>query len=282
MDSAEKMKPFQLSDVSENLPAHLLAPIDRLTETIPVSPEQAQWVMSGTVFLDNFIPKEIIKRYCDLWEAENKNSPGGWASCTPYMSRPEIRDLGLYPPLMKMLKHILTEDAGMHLNLTGWVSTERNYHQDTYLNPPHVGSYYAAVWIALKDIHPDSGPFQYVPGSHRWPTVRRDLLLKYAPEAWKNDHRWPKLTEEAVSTAFQAEIKKRSAPVITYLPKAGDVLIWHSGLVHRGSEPVRRGMRRPVFIAHYSGLGHRQDMPNRAEHTPGCHYFVLPGDTPVR
>ena len=54
----------------------------------------------------------------------------------------------------------------MHLNLTGWVSTERNWHQDDYLNP-FINSWYGRL-VALDKISADAGPFEYVPGSHKW------------------------------------------------------------------------------------------------------------------
>ena len=64
----------------------------------------------------------------------------------------------------------------LSLALTGWVSTERNWHQDDYLNPPDVDAWYVAAWLALDDIPSGSGPFQYVPGSHRWPAIRGDKV----------------------------------------------------------------------------------------------------------
>ena len=45
----------------------------------------------------------------------------------------------------------------LHLALTGWISTQRDWHQDDYLNPPFVANWYAAVWMALDDISAESG-----------------------------------------------------------------------------------------------------------------------------
>ena len=45
------------------------------------------------------------------------------------------RTLALDPPLMAKLKEVSGEDMMLHLCLTGWISTKREWHQDDYLNP---------------------------------------------------------------------------------------------------------------------------------------------------
>src|SRR5206468_1632667 len=104
---------------------------------------------------------------------------GGYPYDTPYLHVKELRDIALYPPLMDAMRELISEEVGLHLNLTGWVTTARDFHQDSFLNPEFVGSRYAAVWMALDDIDPDSGPFQFVPGSHRWPVIRQHKLFSY-------------------------------------------------------------------------------------------------------
>jgi len=75
-----------------------------------------------------------------------------WRSPTPYLFVPEIRELCLYQPLCAILESLFGERMGMNLTLTGWVSTERDWHQDDYLNPPGIMSHYCGVWFALDAI----------------------------------------------------------------------------------------------------------------------------------
>src|SRR5205807_4698247 len=100
-----------------------------------------------------------------------------WPGSTPYRRCEPLRDLLLCPELVELATHLLGEAPLLHLVLSGWVSTERMWHQDTYLNPGEVGDAYLAVWVALEDIHPDSGPFEWLPGSHRWPVIPREAVL---------------------------------------------------------------------------------------------------------
>jgi ectoine hydroxylase-related dioxygenase (phytanoyl-CoA dioxygenase family) len=268
--------------------ANVVAP--RLADlTVPApSPGPADWNDDGLLIIEGAIDDERIDAYRRCWEHENRAEgfdidhgspavlhavrPGGWPDCTPYMRHPEILDL--VAPLAGPLASLIGEPAGLHLNLTGWVTTERDWHQDSYLNEPEVGDHYAAIWVALDDIDPASGPFQYVPGSHRWPQVTRERIAPYVDLA---DPQWPKHSEAILSPLFDAEIARRGAEVVTHLPRRGDVLIWHGRLLHRGSKAQVPGAYRPAFIAHFSGIAHRPAMPAAVEHAGGGWYFPLGG-----
>lgn len=290
-------------------------------------PGPADWNADGVVILRRLIPDDLIAAYMAEWcEANagpdmgfsvrhradgvedgdgilalNAAQPGGWPDCTPYMRHPALRAICTHPLLARALEALLGEPAGVHLNLTGWVSTERDWHQDGYLNPPEVGDYYAAVWIALGSIHPDAGPFQYIPGSHRWHRLVRE---KFAPYLDLDDPQWPKHSEQILSPMIERLIEdgsrpsdtpveplervldpsRRPATVETYLPSKGDVLIWHPRLYHRGSKANVPGAYRPALIAHYSGIDHRPDMPPAARErgSEDGWYFPLGGTQPVR
>jgi hypothetical protein len=264
--------------------------LDDLSDPAP-DPSPDDWNDNGIVYLPSFVPGPLIDAYRDEWAARNgyrgrhsamppddgdgqwsstgigdpwalevldAERPGGWNEACPYMHEPALRAICTYPPLAQVLGDLIGQPAGLHLNLTGWVSTLRDWHQDTYLNPYEVGDQYAAVWIALGDVHPDSGVFQYVPGSHRWHRLTRD---KIASVVNVGDPSWPEHTEAVLTRLVEAELDRRGAEVVSYCPNRGDVLIWHSRLYHRGSRPTVPGAYRPAVIAHYSGVRVRPDMP---------------------
>lgn len=228
----------------------------------PSSPTstQEQWLTDGVVVLPKFLPDDLIDAYRETYEFLGlRRTP--WTDATPYMRIPEMRRLCTYAPLAQVLEEVVGEPAGVHLTLISWVSTERNWHQDHYLNPPHVGSWYAAAWMALEDIDPNSGPFEYVPGSHRWPVLDRRKVLDAIGADAEADPSWPKRSEEVLTQAFEDKIAETRAEVRQFLAKRGDVLLWHARTVHRGSVPKKPGTPRRALIAHYSGINHRHDMP---------------------
>lgn len=257
-----------------------LPPLDRAAlDEAALSDDQRHWRAQGHLIKRGFMPEPLIDAYCRV--RERLNEPKGWHSDYPYMQIPEIKDLCLYKPLGDLLEHLIGQPMGMHLNLTGWVSTEREWHQDDYLNPPFVRGHYVAVWFALDRIHPDSGPFEYVPGSHRWPLIRQDKVLERMPDTSATDPLWPVHAERLLTPMFEREIEEGDLPIETFLADKGDVLIWHARLLHRGSLPRRPGAVRKSIISHYSAIRQRPDMPKARQHRGGGWYFVLGDEIPL-
>jgi hypothetical protein len=260
----------QFRDLCEEVDEALLPPLDRAVPPPEMDPMQRFWRDNGYLLLPNFMPSELIDAYVRVREAH-----GEYHTPIPYMSVEEIRDLCCYKPLVDHIERVIGEPVGLHLNLTGWVSTERDWHQDWYLNPPHVGGYYVAVWIALDEIDPESGPFEFVLASHRWnPMTQQKTLGLLAPEE-RASPSWPKTAERYVTQAVESEIARTQQEIAQFIAQKGDVLIWHSRLVHRGSPPRIKGRERRAIIAHYSGVYHRRDMPLIRRHRDQGYYFDL-------
>lgn len=256
--------------LSEKLPDEKLPPLDRENvDEGSLTEDQLFWRKNGFLIKENFIPQSLIDAYCDDFERSLslEQRPSGYNTPTPYMSKDTIKDLCLYEPLSEKLKELIGHEMGMHLNLTGWKSTERNFHQDDYLNPPFVMTHYAAVWFALDDIHEDSGPFEYIPGSHKWPLLRRDKVLAQVSPSEAANPAWPATTERFVVPAVEAKIAEMGMPSQKFIAKKGDILIWHGALVHRGTKPNNPDLFRKTIITHFSSLNHRQDMQRRATYT---------------
>lgn len=237
-------------------------------DLVPALPEggDGTWTMKGD-------PSELM-----VVEADR---PGGWPDACPYVRHQALLDLLMDRPLADLLAETVGEPMGLHLNLTGWTSTTRNWHQDGYLNPDHVGDAYAAVWIALDDIHPDSGVFQFIPGSHHWHRLTNSRVAA-SGIVDMTDPRWPAQTEEVLTPLVEDEIVARDATVIDYVPTAGDVLLWHPRLYHRGQAPRIPNTYRPALIAHFSGIHTRKDFAVApVQHPSGGWYWPIITEQPV-
>ena len=270
---AAMTKEITFESLCEEIPDEQRAWLDRVKRPNGLKWYHDEWRVNGFLILKNFIPHELIDAYVARYERDNgEDAPIGYKTGTPYMQVDEIKDLSLYAPLMEILESLIGEPMGMSLNLCNWISTERNWHQDDYLNPPEVNGHYLACWFALDDIHPDSGVFEFVPGSHKWPVMRGEKVraLLEPHEAANPD--WPRIAERFLDEVFEqkihfieygnAEISRRNIGIVRKWDNAqkGDVLIWHSWLAHRGSKPKTPGMLRKSLITHYSGINHRPDM----------------------
>lgn len=260
-------KTLTLADLCEVIPDWKRAWLDRkgtILNTLRPAETLDIWILwarNGYIVLRNFIPPALLYAYSARYEADNgKNSRFGYKTGTPYSEVREIKDLCLYAPLVEILDGLIGESMGMNLNLTNWVSTERSFHQDDYLNPPEVNGHYLAAWIALDDIHPDAGRFEFVPGSHKWPVMRMEKVLAQLEPHQRTDPGWPRFAEKITDPLYDAEIERRGAKIESVDLKKGDVIIWHAWLVHRGGRPKNPDLLRKSLICHYSGIHHRPDM----------------------
>lgn len=224
-----------------------------------------EWERDGLIIVREFVDPALIDRYVE----KRGHEPRRWTFPTPYQVEPTLRDLCAYQPLQGLIGDFLGDDPLLHLNLTGFRSTRRDWHQDGYLNPPGVGDQYLAVWMALDTIHPDAGPFEFVPGSHEWEgrLSRENALALGTPEqrghrTW--DKMWPSWTEGAVSSYWSEQIEKHDIAPRRFLPaEKGDLLVWSAWTVHRGCVPNDPTLERAALISHYSGAAARTDMPKR-------------------
>jgi ectoine hydroxylase-related dioxygenase (phytanoyl-CoA dioxygenase family) len=194
------------------------------------------------------------------------------------MEHEEIRDLCCCEEVVSKLNELFDGDeVGLNLNLTGWVSTERDWHQDYYLNVPGVGSHYVAAWMALDNISPDSGPFEFAVGSHVLPPMTQKKIFTLLSPSDQANPNWPKITERMVAEACKQIIDERGYRVEQFLANRGDMLVWHSRLLHRGSPPIVPGTERKSLISHYSVVSRRCkiDMPRYDRHKNQGLYFIL-------
>lgn len=240
-----------------------------------LTPMQQAWRDEGVVILEDAIDNDLIEAYTAAWLADNHSRPMGWPCDTPYVHEPSILDLTAIAG--HHLHDLIGHPMGVHLNLTGWRSTQRNFHQDAVLNPDSNRDHYAAAWFALDDIDDASGPFEYVPGSHReFGLLRQDRVLDALGTTTANPM-WPRDSERILTPLYEQAIVDRGLEVRRFVPKRGTLLLWHARLLHRGSVPTDPTIERRSLIAHLSSVHHRPDMPPADAHA-GAAFFPITQD----
>lgn len=269
----------EINSLSSSFPDEDLPYLDRESVNIEeLSDIQKQWRTDGVVILEDFIPDDMIEAYRSDWIQHNRKNhdrPMGYPRECAYFQVASLMNLCTYAPLAEVLESLIGEPMGVHLNLTGWKSTQRNWHQDGYLNPDSNRDHYLAVWVALNDIHPDSGPFEYVRGSHMLPIITQDNTLSRLTPEQAVDPMWPKYSEEFLTPMFDDILVRGNMQSEKFIAKRGDVLIWHARLMHRGTVPNDPELWRETAILHYSGIYHRPDMPNPVQKGHGGWYFPI-------
>lgn len=166
------------------------------------------------------------------------------------------RVLSLNALVCDFLRHVF-QDAPVSLqSLTFWRGSNQPVHTDySYVRTQEKLSHLVASWIPLEDVHAEAGPLAYYPGSHNLDLVPPfdwgggSVVLE--PDSVRRSQELaPYLREKIESAKLQRKV---------YLPKKGDLLIWHGWLAHEGSPVLNSQMTRKSYVTHYTSRGAHPD-----------------------
>ncbi len=264
------------SELSEHYPDDVVMLLDQQNVKLKgITPDQQHWRDNGYVIKRNFIPHDLLDEYARIRQRLDLGV-GPFKDITPYLNHSVIRDICCSPELHRLMTDLVGEELGLHFILADYKSTERGWHQDDYLNPEHTYARYAAVWMAMEDIDLDSGPFEFVPGSHKWPCMRNGKVKDLVIPEIRDDgtHHWAVAAEYLVNKSVDDYIRETGSKVERFYAKKGDILVWHGKLMHRGSIPNNPALLRPAMIAHYSAVRQRRDFSSEVtRHLDGGYYW---------
>ncbi|MCX5957324.1 MAG: phytanoyl-CoA dioxygenase family protein [Cyanobacteria bacterium] len=150
------------------------------------------------------------------------------------------------------MEELFGSPAALIQSLTFWKSSEQSIHQDfSYVHHHRQLGQLAAAWIPLEDIQAEAGPLVYYKGSHL-----PDQLGFYD---WGQGSILA--SRDADSSVFASYtkhleeiVRSRELQPSIFLPKRGDLLIWHGALIHGGTPMQNPGLTRRSFICHYTSM----------------------------
>jgi ectoine hydroxylase-related dioxygenase (phytanoyl-CoA dioxygenase family) len=159
--------------------------------------------------------------------------------------------LSLTGEVTTFLRHIFESPPCVLQSLTFYRGSQQPAHIDyPYVRCQTRLAHLAASWIPLEDIHADSGPLAYYPGSHRtelsgfFDWGQGSILLEPGSE------RSPQEFADYLRSRMRACGIERKI----FLPKRGDVLLWHGNLVHEGTVIQDPARTRKSYVTHYTSL----------------------------
>lgn len=159
--------------------------------------------------------------------------------------------LSLVREVMQFLGHVFRGPPCALQSLTFHRGSQQPIHVDyPYVRCQSPLAFLAASWIPLEDIHPDSGPLAYYPGSHR--TDVSGLFdwgggsIVLEPDS----ERQP----QELSDYLSARMAEAGIAPKVFCPRKGDVLVWHGNLSHAGTPIGNPELTRKSYVTHYTSL----------------------------
>ena len=145
------------------------------------------------------------------------------------------KNILLGPKMLELLKNIFPQfkDFVQQNNMLFDKSMETIDHIDSWYLDTHPKGYLVGAWVALENIHPDSGPFRVYPGSHL--DIDPYILQSLDHDDFVNEI-------SNIKKYFKAK---------ELILKKGDVVIWDSRLIHGASKIKNKSFSRKSLTAHY-------------------------------
>jgi hypothetical protein len=248
------------------------------------------WKENGYVVLEQIIPHELIDLYwADVMELVNnpakfktyiqidrdEHKPNlmrqafEWTTQQILGKMVKINDihnqslaakkLFLYKDIIAFLEAIFDSRIVGMQSLSFLYGSQQPTHADYPWVTAELPSNLAASWIPIEDVHINSGPLYYYAGSHQ--KVKK---FNFGNGIFFNGKYSTKSPIE-YANYLDNECKRLGLEKQTLLIKKGDILIWHSALVHGGSLINDPNQTRKSFVCHYSteqGLPFHRAAPN--------------------
>ncbi len=225
------------------------------------------FIANGYVVFPKAVATDVIDDYLAFFErAWDRAPPGIYAhsggavhplSRELYDRVTKVSDLHYYFPRVeelvyptsvhRFLKLIYEREPAVFQSMSMRKGSEEALHIDTGPLTLTEPMSLTASWVALEDVRPGSGEFQYVPGSHRLPEILNNGVSK----AHNNDF----AAYYAVLEATRKRCADEKLPTEYFMAKKGDVLIWAADLMHGGAPIMDHNLTRKSLVFHHMPYG---------------------------
>jgi hypothetical protein len=151
-----------------------------------------------------------------------------------FLKEDSVLQLATDPDTLEFLGYINNRGAFPFQTLNFPVATQQPTHSDViHFDTLPTRGLMTAAWVALEDIHPDSGPLIYYPGSHKmglWDVDELGIRLE-TNSVSANDN-----TRLIYERRLQETIDRLQLQPAYGVLKKGESFVWASSLLHGGSK----------------------------------------------
>jgi hypothetical protein len=208
------------------------------------------WSSKGYLVLENYFSPST----CDAINKEidslmrNGTLQFKWGNKLMFANKRStiIRQATKDPLISRLLNFLLDKEMVPFQTINFLQGSGQRAHSDSVHMTTYPLGYLTAIWVALEDVHPDSGPLFYYPGSHKLPYLLNNDWNAGSSLLSLGKHDYPDYED-----MVEELIEKHQFHREELIAKKGDVLIWHANLVHGGTPVLNPALTRKSMVVHY-------------------------------
>jgi phytanoyl-CoA hydroxylase len=205
---------------------------------------------------------KVLRNLTSLGITDFRQAPPGLKLNDLHRYFESARALAFSAPIIRFMDELFGSEPGLIQSLTFWKSSEQSLHQDfSFVHHHHRLGHLAAAWIPLEDIHPDAGPLVYYKGSH---LITDQQFFDWGGGNILAGRDCDSQTFNNYGRYLEELIRTQGWEPSVFLPRRGDLLIWHGALIHGGTPMHNAALTRRSYVCHYTAAAaHRAMAPYR-------------------
>jgi len=212
--------------------------------------ELLKWSKNGYAILENFFSNDEIDSFNNEIDGLVQSKKATWKNGNKIMfaihQSPVLHAAGSNKKLTSILDLLLGKKVDLFQSINFLKGSEQRSHSDSIHMTTFPYGNLIAVWVALEDITPDSGPLHYYPGSHKLPYTFNEAYDNIGSKYKLGDKHYSKYEDTIEEIVLKNDFKKE-----IFLPKKGDILIWHANVLHGGEKMTNPDSSRKSMVFHY-------------------------------
>lgn len=227
------------------------------TSLLDLMQEDVQHLIKHHTEYELLIEKAGVQKPINQYDAATLANVDRLKFCNIQTISRAAAHLSLNKCVMSFLSHIFQDAPCLLQSLLFNKGSQQPLHLDyPYVKVQKHIACMAASWIPLEDIHADSGPLAYYCGS------QRPEIMPFFD--WGNGNIVMDETAQREPMQFSnylySEMDRLHIKPKIFLPKRGDVLIWHAYLAHEGTSIRNPELTRKSYVTHYAPLRSYPDL----------------------
>jgi phytanoyl-CoA dioxygenase PhyH len=230
-----------------------------------IAPEEAErcryWAANGYVILERLFEDSILDhvwaayekaiasgRIAPPSEAVSGDDPFPGRFLNPHKKSGAFCQILKHAGLLRSIQLLMEREPRPLQTIASHKGSQQGLHSDSIHMTTYPLGYLTAAWIAFEDIHPDSGPLVFYPGSHKLPYVfSKDVAISESD--FKENGYTP--YHQRYEPYIRQLVQTHGIEPHYFHAKKGDVLIWHANLVHGGSMRRNVQLSRRAVVCHF-------------------------------
>ncbi len=243
-----------------------------------------KWTRDGYIILDEIMDHGMLDQaWADYEEAlragvvkpeRDEPAPGDTYPgryLDPHLKVPAMCQVLRHPAVLRWIKLFMGREPAPFQTIASHKGSEQGAHSDSIHMTTYPLGYLTASWVAFEDIHPDSGPLVYYPGSHKLPYYFSKDVGIAEGDFGRNGY---KVYKDKYEPWIKRVLSEHDFKPHHFLAKKGQVLLWHANLIHGGSRRTDYKHSRKAVVCHYFVRGavtyHDLSGTKARQHTGTC------------